>query len=323
MSKNINYKINNEEITFVIQGPILNDNNVTKKSCESIRKYFPGSQIILSTWKESNTINLEYDHKIENNDPGSPENYFLKKEIPNNINRQIISSYNGIKKVNTKFAVKMRSDMYFVSNKLLKLLEIVDTSKSNYSSKKIIIPSNMAINPDREYKLLFHPSDTFFAGLSKDIYELFDIPLMDNFTMRYFKDKDTDIINYLQISSRYTCEQYIFYSYLKKKISLYFKNAFDYSKENRVLHDKIFSNLFICIRNSKIGVNCYKHPMSYFSSTLYYAYSENEFNKINGENDFFDFERFVSNFIRLIKSIIFFLSKSFFYKIKNFFIKKI
>ena len=75
--------------------------------------------------------------------------------------RQIISSYNGIKIVKTKFTVKIRSDMYFKSNKLLYFLNSINSSKSLYSKKKIIIPSNMAINPEREYKLLFHPSKFF------------------------------------------------------------------------------------------------------------------------------------------------------------------
>lgn len=323
MLKNSIHKIKNEEITFVIQGPIINENSSTKNSCKSIRKYFPNSKIILSTWKHSKTEDLEYDQKVESIDPESTENYFLNKEIPNNINRQIISSYNGIKEVKTKFTVKIRSDMYFVSDKLLNLLYYVDSSISSYSKRKIIIPSNMAINPDRDYKLLFHPSDAFFAGLTDDIAELFNIPLMDNHTMTFFKINKKNIKNDLNLLPKYTSEQYIFCSFLKKKNELDFKNAFDNSPKNRTLHNKIFTDLFFCKRNSKIGVNCYKHPMSYFSSTLYYAYSENEFKKLSNNHSIFDFERFISNFIRIIKSMLFFLSKRFFYKIKNFFIEKI
>ena len=45
----------------------------------------------------------------------------------------------------------------------------------------------MAINPDREFKLLFHPSDTFYAGLTEDLVDLFNIPLMSDKQMTYFK----------------------------------------------------------------------------------------------------------------------------------------
>ena len=38
-----------------------------------IRKFFPGSKIILSTWKNSNSNNLNIDEKIgvESQDPGA------------------------------------------------------------------------------------------------------------------------------------------------------------------------------------------------------------------------------------------------------------
>ena len=182
-------KIPNKEITFVLQGPIIHENEVTRKSCESIKKYFPESKLILSTWKNSNSNNLNIDQKIESVDPGANYYYYFNdNETLNNINRMITSSYNGLTSVKTKFSVKLRSDMYLQSNNLSKLLGIVNTSNCNYARKKIIIPSNMAINPDRELKLLFHPSDNFFAGISEDLIDLFDIPLMNNEQMTYFKN---------------------------------------------------------------------------------------------------------------------------------------
>ena len=284
-------KIQDKDVTFVVQGPIIHEECFTKNSCKSIRKYFPDSKILLSTWKNSNTENLEYDEKIESIDPGAKEYYFINKKVPNNINRQITSSYNGIKIVKTKFAVKIRSDMYFKSNKLLYFLNSINSSKSLYSKKKIIIPSNMAINPEREYKLLFHPSDAFFAGFTEDIFNLFNIPLMDKDCMTYFKNHKDDIDNNLQILARYTCEQYLFYKFIRKKNKINFNHAFDFSDENKILHDKIFSDLFVCLKNTRIGVNCYKYPMSFFSSTSYYSYTENEFKKLNNDQNFIDYER--------------------------------
>ena len=130
----------------------------------------------------------------------------------------ITSSYNGLISVKTKYSIKMRSDMYFQSNNLSNLLGIVNKSNSNYARKKIIIPSNMAINPDREIKTSFHPSDHFFAGTSKDLIDLFDIPLMNNEQMTYFKNYKSKSDNKLPILAKYTCEQYLFYSFIKKLI---------------------------------------------------------------------------------------------------------
>jgi hypothetical protein len=75
--------------------------------------------------------------------------------------------------------------------------------------------------------------------------------------------------------------------------------------------------------NKKIGMNCYKYPMSFFSSTLYYAYTEKEFKKLNGEWTLFDEERLISNFIKYTKKILLlFFSKETYFKIKSFLIKK-
>ncbi len=317
-------KIPNNEITFVLQGPVIDKDNITAKSCESIRKYFPESKIILSTWKNSNSDNLNIDKKIESEDPGANNfYYFNNNQILNNINRMITSSYNGLISAKTKFSIKLRSDMYLQSNNLSKLLSIVDISSCTHTRKKIIIPSNMAINPDRELKLLFHPSDNFFAGITEDLIDLFNIPLMNNEQMTYFKNYKSKSFEKSPILAKYTCEQYLFYSFLKKKININFQNAFDYSEKNRLIHDKVFSDLFLMFRNTKIGVNGYKYPISFFSSSIYYAYTEYEFNKISGRKQFLDFERILSNFIRFLKLSIQLFSKNFYFKIKNYFIKKI
>ena len=45
---NLKDDIRTEEISFVIQGPIFPE--YTEAVCKSIRKFAPGSEIILSTW---------------------------------------------------------------------------------------------------------------------------------------------------------------------------------------------------------------------------------------------------------------------------------
>ena len=48
-----------------------------------------------------------------------------------------------------------------------------------------------------------------------------------------------------------------------------------------------------------------------FSSSIYYAYTECEFNKISGKKQFLDIERLLSNFIRFLKLSLRLLSKTF------------
>ena len=59
----------------------------------SIKKYFPESKLILSTWKNSNSNNLNIDQKIGSVDPGANYYYYFNdNETLNNINRMITSS---------------------------------------------------------------------------------------------------------------------------------------------------------------------------------------------------------------------------------------
>jgi len=318
-------KVPGRKISFVIQGPIHKEKDITKNCCKSIRKFFPKSKIILSTWKGSNSEDLDIDEKIESDDPGSDIFYYKYHKLENNVNRMLRSSFNGLLAVNSEYSVKLRSDMYLQSNSLSNLLGTISKSKSKFTKRKILIPSNMAINPDREIKLLFSPSDFFFAGLTEDLVDLYNIPLVSNEELNYFNSYKGSYENTMILRSRlrYTSEQYLFCSFIKKKIKVNFKDAFDYNKNNRSIHDEVFSNLFVMKNNKKIGMNCYKYPMSFFSSTLYYAYTEKEFKKLNGEWALFDEERLISNFIKYIKKIsLLFFSKETYFKIKSFLIKK-
>lgn len=51
--------IDTKDISVVVQGPI--DEELTILCLNSVRKYLPDSEIILSTWKNSNIKNLDYD----------------------------------------------------------------------------------------------------------------------------------------------------------------------------------------------------------------------------------------------------------------------
>jgi hypothetical protein len=320
-----NKKVLDRKISFVIQGPIHKEKDVTKNCCKSIRKFFPESKIILSTWKGSNLDDLDIDEKIESDDPGSDVFYSNNHKIENNINRMLCSSLNGLLAANSEYSVKLRSDMYFQSSSLSNLLGTISESKSKFTKKKILIPSNMAINPDREIKLLFSPSDFFFAGLTEDLVDLYSIPLVSDEELKYFNSYKEGYENILRIRSRakYSSEQHLFCSFIKKKMKINFKNAFDYNKNNKSVHNEVFSNLFMMKNNKRIGMNSYKYPMSFFSSTLYYAYTEKEFKNLSGEYALFDEERLISNFIRYTKKIsLLFFSKETYFKIKTFLLKK-
>lgn len=315
--------INNKEISFVVQGPIVGD-KITYKTCSSIRKYFPNSKIILSSWAQSNTKYIDYDILVLSKDPGAEFNYYTDREIKNNINRMLISTINGLNKVNTKYAVKIRSDIFFESNKLLFLLKkIKKNSNDIFSKSKIIIPSNLTVNPSRVTKMALHPSDFFFAGYTKDLIDMFSIKLMRKDEMTWFlNNKMPPGSDYPTLIPRFSNEQFLFYSFLKKKIDFKFENAFQINDEIINIHNDVFQKIFLLYHSKKIGINCYKYPLSRFSS-IKHAYTEYEFKNINSKKILLlDFERIFSLLIDMIKKFTKLLSPKFFLLIRSFIVKK-
>ena len=93
-----------KDISVVVQGPIHTQDNLTKRVLESVRTHLPDAELILSTWKGSNVDGLDCDVLLLNDDPGAINGR-------NNVNRQIVSTRNGLQKATRTYAVKLRTDM--------------------------------------------------------------------------------------------------------------------------------------------------------------------------------------------------------------------
>lgn len=101
--------IESQDISVVVQGAI--ELEYIKKLLKSIRKFLPKAEIIVSTWEGTDVNYLDYDILQINKDPGCEVfTVFGKKH---NLNRQILSTKNGIKRTTRKYVLKIRSDMYF------------------------------------------------------------------------------------------------------------------------------------------------------------------------------------------------------------------
>ena len=80
--------IDKKDITFVVQGPVSTGEFSTKESLQSIREYFPSSQIILSTWEGSNIDNLPFDEVLLSKAPGAPHSIPLQDRPNYHINNK-------------------------------------------------------------------------------------------------------------------------------------------------------------------------------------------------------------------------------------------
>ncbi len=93
------------DTTFVVQGAI---GLTTANNLASIRYFYPNSKIILSTWPNQSIKDLQFDDLIVNIDPG-PVKTFENHGL--NTNRQIVSTYSGLKRVQTQKVIKSRTDI--------------------------------------------------------------------------------------------------------------------------------------------------------------------------------------------------------------------
>lgn len=273
-----------QEITFVVQGPVTFKNNIdiTLVCLKSIEHNYPNSKIIFSTW-ENQILSAEYNSFkiIRNVDPGSGYRD-KKKSIFNNINRQIISSLNGIKSVETKYAVKVRSDIYFTNNDLASYFSKYSNYDIDYKflKERVVITNVTSINPKQKQKLPFHPCDWIYFGLKEDLECIFTIPFVKEpeFSDWFLTHKIPASSPFHDITARYSAENYIWSNFLRKFVKIEFENLADLSEVNIELTEKSFANNLVIVHPEKLGIENLKTNLG--SAYFQYTYTTNDWKKI-------------------------------------------
>jgi hypothetical protein len=266
-------KINYRDISIVVQGAIAGLPNDKEKDrhtylcLKSIRKILPGAKIILSTWEKDNVEGLDCDLLVRSQDPGNAN---FDNLSPFNCFRQIVSSINGLKKCTTKYAAKVRSDLIFKNDNFLKyFIKFSDLpSDENYRLLKQRVIMFPGCNPNRRMKFPFHPSDWFFFGLTEDVQDIFDIPLIRKNLIK----KDADGISH-EVDSLLRPEQFIWFSLLSKYRKIPFEYANDVSHGNIVTSEKYFANNAILITPRRAGIDSLKWPGTVYMRTPALSYA--------------------------------------------------
>ncbi|KGY11285.1 wavE lipopolysaccharide synthesis family protein [Vibrio tubiashii] len=176
--------IANKDITFVVQGPVQASKDrkqisgVTEKCLSSIRDHFPESTIILSTWKGQPHQGLDYDLVLELDDPGPNFVYHGDERIQLNNNRQLYSSHMGLDKVETKFAVKMRTDNLLTGRGFVELYEKYSgtprTNEYALLNSRVVTSSTFFISSHAGRAVHFHKSDLFDFGETEDLLKIWN-----------------------------------------------------------------------------------------------------------------------------------------------------
>jgi len=182
---------NHTDITVVVQGPVQSlsdrgqEEGITKKCLNSVRKYLPGAKIILSTWHNQDLTDLSYDELVLCDDPGRNIRQYKQDGSAQyyNNNRQIVSTIEGLKRVTTKYAIKLRSDNHLTSNDFVSLQQQFPARTEQYKflQERVVVANAFTRKYAKGHKVAFHLSDFFYFGLTEDLLSLWDLPLIHDF----------------------------------------------------------------------------------------------------------------------------------------------
>lgn len=237
------------DISVVVQGPI---SEVTKSCISSIRNFLPESTIIVSTDETADVTEINYDHLVLNKDVGAKYSADLGGKKPNNVNRQITSTLNGLKAVKTKYALKLRSDFILTGNSFLDYFQKYQhfNEQEKYFEQRILACTIFSKLPKKSKFIEmsgsgypYHLSDFVQFGLTKDLLKLWNVDLVSDEDLNWF-DKPTEEY----VRHRYNAEQQIFVQFMKKNNIAYFADHFhDRNEKNSKHTDLIMANNFVLL----------------------------------------------------------------------------
>lgn len=177
-----------QDITVVVQGPVQTfqdrqqEPGITEKCLASVRKHLPGARIILSTWPGQDLTNLDYDDLVISEDPGPNVRYYklgTGKPRRFNNNRQIVSTREGLRRVNTPYAVKLRSDNFLTDNSFVALQQSFPERclERKYLRERVVVSNIFTRRYAKGFPVAFHLSDFFYFGRTEDLLTLWDLEL--------------------------------------------------------------------------------------------------------------------------------------------------
>jgi len=158
--------IDSSRISVVIQGLthyVEGDDNCLFYQCvNSIKKYLPDAEIIVSTWEGQACDESVVDRVIYGKEPeGLKVSENLTRQW--NFNKMVVSTINGLNAINRQYALKIRSDLKLNGLEIFKITKKVGVSDAILQYKIFKEPINVTNiyikKPLSYHHFLFHLSD--------------------------------------------------------------------------------------------------------------------------------------------------------------------
>ncbi|MBZ2190303.1 WavE lipopolysaccharide synthesis family protein [Alcanivorax sp. JB21] len=182
--------ISSRDVTVVVQGPVHTfrgrpqEDGITQRCLASVRHHLPRACLILSTWEGQELSGLDYDELILNPDPGGNIVSYRKDGAARrlNHNRQIVSTVQGLRRVSTPYAMKLRSDNALLGSGFIDLQQRFTKRCADmcWLRERVVLANTFTRKFAKGRRVLFHASDFFAFGLAEDVLNLWDLPLFDD-----------------------------------------------------------------------------------------------------------------------------------------------
>lgn len=253
----------NSDITVVVQGPVqslperLQDEGITQRCLNSVRNHLPGARVVLSTWADQDLGGLEFDELVINEDPGPNIIGYGRNGEPRkeNTNRQIVSTMGGLRRVTTRYAMKLRADNYLTGTGFKELQQQYTARCDEFHilKERVVITNTLLRRYYRGYRVAFFLSDFFNFGLTEDVVNIWDLPLLTDFPFdpglkgamqhRGAPARTTDVDQVLA--------ELLIDKHREKPLNL--QNIFDTSDGKLRQSDIFFANNFVVATPEEIG----------------------------------------------------------------------
>lgn len=255
--------IDTKDISIVVQGAI--DRSCTSECLRQLRSTFPGAEIVLSTWEGSAVDGLDYDILVTNKDPGGMK----RGPVFDNTNRQIVSTKNGLAQCSKTYALKIRSDCFVKSNRMLLYWDRYPKRNENYTwfQHRVILPTlytKRVLDQNSLIPMPFHYSDWLQFGLRADLNRIWNVDLIEDpsYTEEFSEESYHGVkLKRRWIDSRLVAESYIFSSAAKKVFpQVQYSSMCEYSSENIEFSENLLINNFILVDPKNLGIEIRKEP---------------------------------------------------------------
>ncbi len=259
-----------QDLTFVFHGPLWTEKDGKKSDCliesniASVRRHFPGASVVLATFDDEETDSLAVDKVETILEPPSLPSMNDRTGQGCFYNNILYSARSGLDLVETEYAVKVRTDMFFKNPNLLYWLNNRPGrhDELHYANEEYMLCTNWStVYPRLALKLCHHPSDQIYCGKTTDLITLFSCPDYPKDFVRWFEENPYPSGSRSGGAlDRYRGEAWFWYNFVRHICTENFESSYDFSEALLEESLKIMVQHLVILSPRQLGIGSTKYP---------------------------------------------------------------